>query len=103
MRSEKNRILIIGGNSFVGSTIARSLASECEIFCTYQNEFTREKNITYIQYSRLDDKDNAKTLVKNVNPDAIIYAAGTNNLAFTELDHNLRATQMMHSAGASNF
>lgn len=103
MKSELPRILIVGGNSFVGSTLARALSSDFTVFCTHQHDFTPQKGVTYIRHFRIDDPQGCKAIVKTVEPDVVIYCIGSNDLTQTEPDHQLRGVQIAHSTGASNF
>jgi dTDP-4-dehydrorhamnose reductase len=103
MKQDQATMLIVGGSGYVGSTLARAFASEYNVVATYHKEFTREKNIKYISFSKLGDKDACKALVTKIEPDYVIYCAGKNDLMFCEQDVNLRLVQLMHSTGSSNF
>jgi dTDP-4-dehydrorhamnose reductase len=103
MKSGGIRILIVGGNGYVGSTLARELSAEHSVFSTFQNELTPQKNITYFQLSLLQDKESCRNLTLKVDPDVIIYCAGSNDLLYCEQEQNIRPTQMVQSTGASNF
>jgi len=103
VNSKKSRILIVGGNGYVGSTLARELSADYSVFCTFQNEYTPLREVTYLRHSNLSDKETAKNIVKTVDPDLVIYCAGSNDLMFCEQEQNIRPTQLVHSTGATHF
>jgi len=51
----KQRILIIGGNGFVGSSLARSLSLNYTVHCTYRTTYTPIENVTFHHISDITD------------------------------------------------
>jgi dTDP-4-dehydrorhamnose reductase len=93
-------ILIVGGNGFVGSALARGLAAQYSVFCTYQKEFTPIDGVTYLKNKTLNDKEDCKRQVHLANPQIIIYCAGIHDLIYCEKES--RHAQIGHSAGIGN-
>ena len=99
MKSAFN-ILIVGGNGFVGSTLARGLAPYYSVFCTYQNEFTPIDSVTYLFNKTLNDKDECQKIINRVEPRVVIYCAGNHDLLYCE--KNSKIAQTAHSNGVGN-
>ena len=102
MESHPKKILIIGGNGYVGSTLARAFASEYEVVCTYQSSFTPIKGATFMRTRNLDDKDIGKNLILGLDPQIVIYCGGSNDLQKTEDDRHAREMNIAHSTVATN-
>ena len=96
------KILIVGGTGYVGSTIARALAKDHEVTCTFRNPYTPIKGVKYVFVSYLEVKDNGKNLINRVEPDAVIYCAGNNDPVYCELDANIQPSQVSHCSAAAN-
>ena len=94
---ERGRILIVGGNGFVGSTLARNLSQDYEVIATYQRRYTPIEGVHFIRAIGLDEKDQGRTLVLKTEPDVVIVCTGSNNLQWCEVDRNLRAVQSSHT------
>ncbi len=95
----EKRILIIGGNGFVGTNLARDLSEKHMVMCTYRESFTPIPNCVYLPYKTLADKDVAHDLVKRTEPEVVIYAVGSNDVQKGEVDP--RETNYLHTAGAN--
>lgn len=79
-------ILIVGGNGYVGSTLARALAPEHTVHCTFQSQYTPIPGVTYHLLNEIADKDRCRMIASKCVPDVIIYAAGTNDPGLYESD-----------------
>ncbi len=71
-------ILIVGGNGFIGSSIARGLVHDHTVHCTYQNEYTPIDGVQYHHLKEIADKDYCRLVANKAMPEVIIYAAGSN-------------------------
>jgi dTDP-4-dehydrorhamnose reductase len=98
--SQRKRILIVGGSGFVGSNLAIQLSAHHQVICTYRNEFTRMPGIEYVQFNGLSDKDRSTHLAQKLEPDVVIYAAGSNDPVKAEKDPVL--TQLVHLTGPNH-
>ena len=91
------KILIVGGNGFVGSSLARALVKDHVVHCTYQKEYTPVPGVTYHLLAAVGDKDKCKVIAYKVEPEIIIYCAGSNEPAMYE-DDQFKA-QIIFSGG----
>ena len=98
--AEQKKVLIVGGNSFVGTRLAKALAEHHLVTCTYRNQVTPLPGVSYIQFSYLTEKEHCKTLMQKVEPDIVIYSIGSNDIAAAELDGH--ATHYLHSVSATH-
>ncbi len=95
---EREKILIVGGNGYVGSNIARSLAPDYHVIATYQRKYTPIPGVEFLRAVSLDDKDHAKALILRHDPKVVIVCTGTNDVNWADYDKNLRQVQISHSA-----
>jgi len=91
------RILIVGGNGYVGSSLAKALAPLHEVHCTYRKALTPIDGVTYHCFDQIADKDYCRALADKMNPQVIIYCAGKNDPDLYEEDQNL--AQLIFSGG----
>lgn len=89
-------ILIIGGSGFVGTHLALGLREGYKVFATYHNHPVRIRGVTFIPFS-VENRNWVKRVIYTAQPDVIVYAAGSNNLAWCE-DHP-RETEQAHTGG----
>lgn len=97
---EKRKLLIIGGNGFVGSSIARALSDNYHVFSTYHQSYTPIRNVTHILLPDLTDKDSCDRLLKSIEPSILVYCMGKNSE--TEAEKDARTTQLLHSGGTTH-
>lgn len=93
-------VLIIGGNGFVGSTLARELKQSYQVTCTHQGAYTPVRGVNWMRLASLGDKNVCKTVVNKVAPEVVIYCAGSNDLLAAE--QKVPQTQLAHSVGVNN-
>lgn len=93
-------VLIVGGNGFIGSTLARELKDSYAVTCTHQGPYTPIRGVQWIRLAALNDKNVCKAVVNKVSPEVVIYCAGSNDLLGAE--QNVPKTQLAHSNGVNN-
>jgi dTDP-4-dehydrorhamnose reductase len=93
-------VLVVGGNGFVGSAIARHLSSDFRVTATHQGTYTPVAGAEFVKLSNLGDKNACKAVVAKVEPEIVIYCAGSNDIL--EGEQNMQKTQLAHSAGVTN-
>jgi dTDP-4-dehydrorhamnose reductase len=98
--SEQKRILIIGGNGFVGTNLARDLSKDYSVICTHRHQVTRLPGVEYIPFQALADKEQCKALIGGTEPHIVIYAVGSNEIALAERE--TRNANYVHTAGATH-
>jgi len=94
------KVLIVGGNGFVGSSLSRLLIRHFQVFSTFHRSYTPIKNVIHIPLPPLTEKDACERLIQAVEPDVVVYCLGTNSEAEAELDP--RAAQSIHSGGLTH-
>lgn len=106
--SAKSKILIVGGNSFVGSSLAKELVKDFQVYCTYRRSYTPIKNVYYLPLPQLSERESCDRLIRSIEPEVVIYCLGTNNEMEAEKDpkhahsiHSGGITHLMHSADMS--
>ncbi len=92
-------ILIVGGNGFVGSTIARSFANDYKVFSTFHAHYTPIPGVTYVPMN-MNDKDGAKRFAIMTHPNFVIFCAGTHDWFEAEKEEKL--TQAIHAGAPGN-
>lgn len=97
--ADRKRILIIGGNGFIGINLAKDLSKHHDVTCTHGPNVTRLPGVNYVPYHGLTDKDQGRKLIQTTEPDHVIYAVGSNDIYTAEMD--VRLAQHHHSAGAT--
>jgi dTDP-4-dehydrorhamnose reductase len=98
--SKGNRILIVGGNGFVGSSIARALAGTNEVTCTYRHEPLQIPGVSFVHFNGLHEKDKCTALTQKYDPEVVIYAAGSNDPHLAEKEVPL--SQLTHLTGPTH-
>jgi dTDP-4-dehydrorhamnose reductase len=91
-------VLIIGASGFVGTRLALHLRDTCKVFATYHTRKPRIKGVTLLPLS-IDSRDWCKRVAFTSQPDAIVYAAGKEDLFWAE--KYPREADRLHTAGAA--
>jgi dTDP-4-dehydrorhamnose reductase len=91
-------VLIIGGSGFIGTKLALHLRDQYKVFATYYSRPIRIAGVTTLPLS-VDSRDWSKRVAFTAQPDAIIYAAGREDLFWAE--KNQRDSDRFHTAGAA--
>lgn len=104
----KLKVLIVGGNGFVGSSLAKVFVEHFQVFCTYHRSYTPIKDVYYLPLPQLSEKDRCDRFIRSIEPDVVVYCLGTNSDIEAEKDpkhaHNIHSggiTHLMHSADMS--
>lgn len=95
-------VLIVGGNSFVGSAIARALSAEHTVHCTYHQTYTPIENVKFHLLKEIGDKERCRAIADQVLPEVIIYSIGSNEPSLYESDQ-LKAQLLMSGGSAAMF
>jgi dTDP-4-dehydrorhamnose reductase len=94
------KILIIGGNGFVGSSLSKLLSKHYQVYSTYHRSHTPIPNVIHAPLPLLSEKDLCERLIQAVDPAVVIYCLGTNNELDAERDP--RGAQALHSGGLTH-
>lgn len=89
-------VLIIGGSGFVGTQLALRLREQYKVFVTYHSRPVRIPGVTALPLAA-DNRNWAKRVAYTAKPDAIIFAAGSNDSALADADP--RAAEHIHVGG----
>jgi dTDP-4-dehydrorhamnose reductase len=89
------KVLIVGGNGFVGSSLSKRLSRHFQVFSTFNRSYTPIRNVIHVQLPILTEKDHCEKLIQVVDPSVVIYCLGSNSE--TEAERDPRAAQAIHS------
>jgi dTDP-4-dehydrorhamnose reductase len=96
MATVTRSVLIIGGSGFVGTHLALRMREQFKVFLTYHSRPIRIPGVTSLPLAA-DNRNWAKRIAYTAKPDAIIYAAGNNDVAWAETDP--RMAEHIHVGG----
>lgn len=96
MRRTKT-LLLIGASGFVGMHLSMRLREQYKVFATHMDHPFSVPGVTPI-YIDSNKRDLVKRIVYRVEPDVIIYCAGSNRPDLAEA--NIKETERIHSTGA---
>ncbi len=104
----KLKVVVVGGNGFVGSSLTRALVKNYQVFSTFHRSYTPVKGATYIHVPQLTEKDRCDRFINSIKPDVVIYCLGSNSEPEAEKEpkhaqniHSSWITHLMHSADMS--
>lgn len=89
-------MLIVGGSGFVGGHLASRLRDTHKVFATYQTNRFQMAGVTTLPMP-LDNRNWVKRVIYTAQPDVIIYAAGSEDVAWAKA-HPKHADRI-HSGG----
>lgn len=92
----RKAVLLIGASGFLGSHLAFKLREGFKVFATHYRKYFAIPGVSQFPADALD-RDWVKRLVYAIQPDVIIYCAGSNELRRGELDP--RETERVHAGG----
>ena len=98
MAAEK-KILIVGGSGFVGTQLGKILSAKYSITSTYRLDFTEIPGIHHVHLNGIHDKDRCISLIQQIQPDVVVFAAGSNDPNKAEKDPT--QSQLVHLTGAN--
>jgi dTDP-4-dehydrorhamnose reductase len=78
-------VLIIGGSGFVGSHLAYALRDAYKVYATYFKRQVTIPGVTMLPF-HISDRNWGKRLAYNIQPELVIYCAGTNDVDLVEDD-----------------
>jgi dTDP-4-dehydrorhamnose reductase len=94
------KILIVGGNGFVGSALSKSLSRYFQVYSTFRRSYTPVKNVIHLPLPSLSEKEICDRMIQAVEPNVVIYCLGSNNEAEAERDP--RGFQTLHSGSLTH-
>ncbi|MCM2321717.1 MAG: sugar nucleotide-binding protein [Oligoflexia bacterium] len=92
-------VFIVGGSGFVGTHLALRLRDRYKVFGTYCNHPVRIPGVTLLPMN-LGNRNLIKRMVYTIRPEAVIYAAGSNDVDWVEA--NARESELAHTSGAAS-
>jgi len=96
----RHKILIIGGNGLVGSTLAKYAMLNYDIHLTVNNEHSSLSDIPYTKINLLHNKDEIFELIKNYKPTVVVNTAALSSVDLCETDHEL--ANLLHIDATKN-
>lgn len=94
------KILIVGGNSYVGSTLTQAFVHKHQVFSTHHHSYTPVKGAIYLPLPQLSEKNRCSHLLYSVEPDVVIYCLGSNNVE--EAENDPKKAMHVHSGGVTH-
>lgn len=92
-------VLIIGGSGFIGTHLCLRLREEFKVFSAYRSNNVQIPGVTPVPFNSID-RDWCKRVIYNIEPEVIIYAAGTEGMEWAEA--NARDADQSHTSGPAN-
>ena len=91
-------VLIVGGSGQIGSHLAMALRDGYKVYATYYRNKIIIPGVTSVPF-QVADRNWTKRLAYNIQPDVVIYAAGSNDVDLIEADD--RIGDGVHTRGAA--
>lgn len=91
-------VLIVGGSGLIGTHLAMALRDEYKVYATYFRRKVIIPGVTSVPF-HVADRNWGKRLAYNIQPEVVIYAAGSNDVDAVE--GNEREGDGVHTRGAA--
>ena len=85
----KDKLLIIGGSGFVGSTLASYAKDDYDVILTYNKNKPENSNLQSFQIDLLKNKDKIIDLIQTLKPNFIVHTAAHPSVDLCEINPNL--------------
>jgi dTDP-4-dehydrorhamnose reductase len=76
-------VLVIGGSGFVGTHVVKRLREQFKVYATYRSHPMSMRGVSYFPLA-VENRPWGKRLIRALEPQAIIYCAGMNDLLWAE-------------------
>ena len=83
------KLLIIGGNGLVGSTLVKYAKTKYDIHITINKNKSIFSDVSTTKIELINDQASMIDLIKNFNPDVVVSTAAHSSVDFCETDHKL--------------
>lgn len=85
----KEKLLIIGGSGFVGSTLANYAKDDYDVIITYNKNKPKNSNHQLFKIDLLKNKDKIIELIQTLKPNFVVHTAAHPSVDLCETDPNL--------------
>jgi dTDP-4-dehydrorhamnose reductase len=82
------KLLITGGSGFVGGHLMIRAKKKWDVYATYKSHTFSLRGITPL-FMNLEKKESIRSIITEVNPEAIIHCAAWSNVDGCEINHEL--------------
>ena len=89
-------VLIVGGSGLIGTHLCLKLSQEYKVFATFRNNKVVVPGVSIIPFD-VGNRDWVKRVIYTIEPQAVIYVAGKNDLNWAE--ENQRHSEIAHTGG----
>jgi dTDP-4-dehydrorhamnose reductase len=90
-------VLIVGGSGYVGTQIALHLKEQYKVYATYYRHYYSIPGVTFVPFDATD-KDWTKRIIYSIQPQVVIYCAGSNDVEAAE--ENQKICDQVHGGGS---
>jgi dTDP-4-dehydrorhamnose reductase len=91
-------VLIVGGSGFLGTHLAMALRDGYKVYGTYFHKKVIIPGVATVPF-HVADRNWAKRVAYNIQPDVVIYAAGNDDVDAVELD--VKTGDQVHTRGCA--
>jgi dTDP-4-dehydrorhamnose reductase len=89
-------VLVVGASGFIGTHLCKRLRENYKVFGTYCLRSFSMPGVSSIPLN-IGEREQMKKVILTVQPDIVIYAAGKNDLMYSE--RNPQEAEALHSSG----